>query len=216
MALAQRLRWVGAIVAIIGYAIIANFTNQSTEHTALGVLVAIAPIMLAIFFLMWQSRLWLVWKRISLLLLVATGCVALWLMWPQLNQHYSWIYWIEHESLQVILLFTFARTLARNSVPLCTQFAQTMHGELTLQHQKYAQQVTVAWALFFGLMIIISSTLFFLYPIGTWSIFANFIYLPLVVLMFIVEFFLRKLMLPDVENTKFMDAIHAFQSRPKN
>lgn len=215
MALAQKSSWAVSIVAIIGYAIIANFTNQSTEHMTLGVLVALAPIILAIIFLIWQSRSWSKTKHIGLLASVAAGCVTLWLMWPQLNQHYSWIYWLEHESLQMILLFTFARTLTHNSVPLCTQFAQAMHENLTPKHQHYAKQVTIAWMLFFILIIIISSTLFFLYPIGIWSIFANFIYFPLVILMFIAEFFLRKLILPDVADSKFMDAIHAFQNRTK-
>lgn len=168
------------------------------------------------FFLMWQSRLWALWQRAGLCALVVIGCVALSLIWPQLKQHYDWIYWLEHESLQLILFFTFARTLTGNSVPLCTQFAQTMHGELTSTHESYARKATVAWALFFGIIIMISTTLFFMYPIGIWSIFANFIYLPLVVLMFLIEFIVRKRILPDVAQTKFMDAINAFQNRAKS
>ena len=215
MALPYKLRWAGTILAVTGYAIIANYTNQSTQHNELGVLVAIAPIVLAIIFLMWQSRPWPVWQRIGLLGLVVIGVLALLLVWPQLKLHYGWIYWLEHESLQLILFITFARTLIGNHVPLCTQFAQIMHGVLTLAHENYAKQVTVAWALFFGLIIMISSYLFFIYPIGIWSIFANFIYLPLVALMFLVEFIVRRHMLPDVVHTNFMDAVRVFQNRTK-
>lgn len=216
MVLAPRLKWAGTILVVTGYAVIANYTNQSIQHDVLGVLVAIAPIVLAIIFLMWQSRLWAFWQRAGLCALVVIGCVALSLIWSQLKQHYGWVYWLEHESLQLILFFTFARTLTGKSVPLCTQFAQTMHGELTPAHECYARNATIAWALFFGIIIMISSTLFFMYPIGIWSIFANFIYLPLVALMFLIEFIVRKRILPDVAQTKFMDAINAFQNRTKS
>ncbi len=216
MLLVPRLKWAGMILVVTGYAVIANYTNQSTQHDVLGVLVAIAPIVLAIIFSMWQSRLWAFWQRAGLCALVIIGCVVLSLIWPQLKRHYDWIYWLEHESLQLILFFTFARTLTGKSVPLCTQFAQTMHGELTSAHERYARKATVAWALFFGIIIMISSTLFFMYPIGVWSIFANFIYLPLVILMFIVEFVVRKHLLPDAAGTRFMDAINAFQNRAKS
>ena len=213
---AHKLRWAGAILIVLSYAIVANFTNQSTQYPTLGVLVAIAPIMLTVIFLIWNSRHSSVWQRLKLFSVITIGMATLWLVWPQLKQHYDWVYWLEHESLQVVLLFTFARTLTTNNVPLCTQFAQIIEGDLTAEYYIYTKKVTVAWTLFFSLMILISSVLFFFYSVSAWSIFANFIYFPLVISMFIVEFLVRKYALPEAADTKFMDAINAFQSRDKN
>jgi uncharacterized membrane protein len=56
--------------------------------------------------------------------------------------------------------------------------------------------------------------LFFLAPLATWSVFANFMTLPLVVLMFIVEYRMRKRILPDLPNAHILDAVRAFRNTP--
>lgn len=201
----RTLRWTGIAAVIIGYAVLANYTNQSAQTGTLGALVALAPIALTTLVLAWRSA-----QRPLLLGLVALAGAALALAWPLLTQHYGWIYWLEHESVQWVLFLGFARTLRANHQPLCAQFAAAMHGPLTPEHARYAHQVTIAWTVFFAAMILTSTGLFFMQPIATWSIFANFIFLPLVVLMFIAEYAVRKLVLPELEHTGIMDAVHTF------
>lgn len=200
------LRWLGIAVTLVGYAILANYTNQSTHTPGLGALVALAPLVLTSLILAWRTE-----QRLLILGLLGLAAALAWWAWPLLQLHYGWIYWLEHESLQWILFLTFARTLFSHQQPLCTQLAERLHGPLTPQHARYADQVTVAWTLFFALMIMISTSLFFLQPIAIWSIFANFVFLPLVVLMFILEFAVRKILLPDLANANILDAVRTFR-----
>ena len=199
------IRGLSITAAIIGYAILANYTNQSPHTGTLGVLVALAPIVFAGVMLAWRPR------RYFLLGVIGAGAaLLLWLLWPMLQQHYGWIYWLTHESIQSALLITFARTLLAHQQPLCTQFATIIHGTLTPAHAHYTYQVTLAWVLFFALMIIISTGLFFTQPIAIWSIFANFVFMPLVALMFIAEYGIRKLAHPALAKVSIMDAVHAY------
>ena len=201
----RKFRWLGIAAVVIGYAVLANYTNQSAAASTLGALVAIAPIALTTLALAWRSA-----QRLLMLGLVALAGVCLWLVWPVLKQHFGWIYWLEHESVQWLLFIAFGRTLLANRQPLCTQFAEIVHGSLLPRHARYAGQVTIAWTIFFASMIVISTGLFFTQPVAVWSIFANFIFLPLVALMFLVEYAVRKLLLPDLEEANIMDAVRAF------
>lgn len=198
-------------VAIIGYAILANYTNQSTRTGTLGVLVALAPLVLTGIIMTWHAT-----RRGLMISLLIVAAALAWLVWPMLELHYGWIYWLEHESLQWALLLTFARTLRQQRQPLCTQLATIVHGELTPVYARYTYQVTVAWTAFFALMILISTSLFFLQPIAVWSIFANFIFMPLVALMFIAEYAVRKVLRPELAQVNIMDAVHAFMQHSAN
>ncbi len=200
------LAWLGGAALITGYAVLANYTNQSAGNARLGALVSIAPLALAAVLLAWRSR-----PRLPMTGLLVLAGVALRLAWPLLKQHFGWVYWLEHESLQVLLFTTFARTLTAHQQPLCTQFAQIMYGELSPQHIRYSHRVTVVWTVFFGAMIAISTGLFFTYPIRVWSIFSNFVFLPLVIVLFVVEFMVRKSVLPEVAHSHIMDAARTYR-----
>jgi uncharacterized membrane protein len=211
MSYAGLMRGLVIAFAIIGYAILANHTNQSTQNASLGVLVALAPLLLTGIIMTWHATR----RGLLISLLIVAGALA-WLMWPVLERHYGWIYWLEHESLQWALLLTFARTLRQQRQPLCTQLATIVHGELTPLYAHYTYQVTVAWTAFFALMILISTSLFFLQPIAIWSIFANFVFMPLVALMFIAEYAVRKVVRPELAQVNIMDAVHAYMQHSAN
>jgi len=201
----HNIRLIGFLAFILGYSLLANYTLQSKQHTSIGALIAIAPSFFTCFFLALQSK-----RRMLMLSLLALSTPFFWLAWDYIKLHYDWVYWLMHESLQLLLLFTFARTLAPGKVPLCTQFATLVHGSLSTQHAAYARKVTIAWALFFAVILIVSNWLFFFYPVSTWSRFVNFGYLPLVTTMFIAEYMVRKQALPKEHQADIMEAVHAF------
>jgi uncharacterized membrane protein len=208
---ARSIRLLAVLAAIIGYSLLAHYTLQSKQNAAIGALVAISPILLTCIVLTLQSK-----QRVYLLGLLILVSPLFWLAWKFLVAHYDWIFWLAHESLQCVLLMTFARTLVRNQQPLCSQFAKVVHGSLTPELADYTRKVTIAWTLFFVSVILISSYLFFAGTMQAWSTFANLFYLPLVALMFIAEYIVRKHALPELERTNIMDAVHAFFDRPRD
>lgn len=204
-------RWLGITVLVIGYPLLAHYTNESAHRGNLGALVAIAPVVLIALVLAWRST-----RRLLMLVMLMLLCVALWVWWPVLEQHFGMIYWLQHAGMQLVLCIIFGRTLAAGRQPLCTRFAEAVHAPLTPRHEIYARQVTVAWTSFFAAMALVSTALFFLAPIAAWSVFANFMTLPLVVLMFILEYLVRRRVLPNMRHTHILDAVRAFKNTPVN
>jgi uncharacterized membrane protein len=91
-----------------------------------------------------------------------------------------------------------------------------VHGPLSPVHERYARQVTVAWVIFFSVLAVISTSLFFLAPLTVWSVYANFMVLPLVALMFVAEYLVRRRLLSDTSHGHILDAVNAClkSSRP--
>lgn len=201
------LRWLGIATLVIGYPLLAHYTNESAQNSNLGALVAIAPVVLIALVLAWNSP-----RRVIMLGVLMLSCVALWAGWSALEQHFGLVYWLQNVGMQLILFMTFGRTLIAGRQPLCTRFAEAVHAPLTPQHELYARQVTVAWTLFFAAMALVSTGLFFLAPLVTWSFFANFLTLPLVALMFIAEYWVRRWVLPDVQQAHILDAVRAYRN----
>ena len=200
-------RWLGIAALVIGYPLLAHYTNESAHSGNMGALVAIAPVVLIALMLAWRSP-----QRFIMMGVLVLLCVALWAGWSVLEHHFGLVYWLQNVGMQLILLMTFGRTLIAGRQPLCTRLAEAVHAPLTPQHEIYTRQVTVAWSLFFATMALSSTLLFFLAPLATWSVFANFLTLPLVALMFIAEYLVRRWALPDMQHTHILDAMRAFRN----
>ena len=203
----RMVRWLLIAALVTGYPFLAHYTNQSPRNASLGALVAITPLFLLALIFTWRSP-----RRIIMLGLILLACFAMWAGWSLLEQHYGLIYWLQHVCMQLVLLIVFGRTLIPGRQPLCTVFAEAIHGSLTVQHAHYAYQVTVAWTLFFAVMALTSTLLFFMAPLTLWSVFANFLTLPLVALMMIAEYWVRRWALPDIRRIHILEAIQAFRN----
>lgn len=195
------------VTLIIGYALLAHYTNASTQSGSLGAVVAITPVVLLALMFAWRTP-----QRSVMVAIIALLGMALWAGWPLLENHYGFVYWLQHIGMQLLLLMTFGRTLRAGQLPLCTRFAEAVHAPLSLRHQIYARKVTIAWSLFFAGMAFTSTLLFFLASLSVWSFFANFLTLPLVGLMFIAEYWVRQWALPEMRHARFMDAVRAFKN----
>jgi len=201
------LRWLGIAALLVSYPLLAHYTSESMHNGNLGALVAIAPVVLIALVFAWRSP-----RRPIMLSALGLLCVVLWAEWSALTQHFGLVYWLQHLGMQLILCMTFARTLIAGRQPLCTYFAEVIHAPLTSQQEIYTRQVTIAWALFFAAMALVSTALFFLMPLSTWSVFANFMTLPLVALMFIAEYGVRRRVLPNMQHVPILDAVRAFRN----
>ncbi|MDO8771880.1 MAG: hypothetical protein Q7K57_24835 [Burkholderiaceae bacterium] len=194
-------RWLGIALLVIGYPVLAHYTNENVQNGKLGAVVAITPVLVVSLVFAWKAS-----PRWAWLTLFVAAFVAVAASWRLLERHFGLVYWIQDAGMQAILFMTFARTLLAGRKPLCTHFAEMAHGDITPQHAQYAGQVTWAWTIFFALMVIVSTGLFFLTPLPVWSVFANFLTLPLVVLMFALEFLVRRMLLPEMRTSGFFDA----------
>lgn len=200
------LRGLGIAALVIAYSLLAHYSNNPARDPALGAAVSLAPVLLIAVLLAWRST-----HRLVTLGLVAVTCVLALATWPQLKSHFGLIYWLQNVGLYLILFATFGRTLLAGQQPLCTRFSEALYGPVSPLHARYTGQVTLAWTLFFAVMMMVSTLLFFLAPIEAWSVFANFLTLPLVALMFIVEYAIRRRVLPDTGHMRFFDAVRAFR-----
>ncbi|HJU72012.1 MAG TPA: hypothetical protein VJ603_09200 [Paucimonas sp.] len=202
-------RWIAAGALALGYALLAHHTNTAAGTATLGVLLALAPLVLAALSLAWHAR-----RRIAMLALFGLGCAALAANWSVLTHHYDRIYWFEHAGTELILCLTFGRTLASGREPMCTTFARAVHGTITPTLARYSRQVTVAWVGFFGAMAAASTTIFLVAPLSVWSAFANFFTAPLIAAMFVLEYLVRRYLHPHMEHAHILDAVKAFWKAP--
>lgn len=200
------LRGLGIAALVLGYSLLAHYTNQSADRAHLGALVALAPASTIALLLAWRSS----HRILTLALLGAVSVVLAW-QWSALMRHVSLIYWLQYTSMQLVLFIMFARTLVGERKPLCTHFAEMVHAPLSPAHMVYARQVTVAWSAFFAGIALISTLLFFFTPLTTWSAFANFMTWPLVAMMFIAEYWVRRWRLPEMRHSHIFDAVRAYR-----
>ena len=202
------VRWVGMAAAGVAYSVLAHYsaaTSAATTCPSLGVAVSLAPTLAILLGLTWRSP-----DKPAMLLLCAVVAAVLWGFWGALEKNFSWVYFLQHAGTYAMLAAVFGVTLARGRQPLCTRFAEAVHGSLTPEEVRYSRQVTLAWVLFFLAVSLVSSALFFFSSIGMWSIFANFLSFPLIVLMFVAEYGVRQRTLRHQKKHSIMDGMRAY------
>ena len=198
---------------VIAYPVLAHYstaTSTANSFPALGLTVSLAPVLAIAAWLAWRSP-----RPFAMLVLCAAAGCLLWLYRDTLERHFGWVYFIQHAGIYVLLGAAFGLTLRRGRAPLCTRFAQAVRGSLSPEVAHYTRRVTLAWTLLFLGISLISTLLFLFSSIAVWSVFANFLSLPLIALMFIVEHLVRRRCLPDLEQHGIMDSILAFRNTPK-
>lgn len=207
----RAVRWLFIAAGVITYPVLAHYsaaTSAATTLPSLGVAVSLLPALLILLVLTWRS------PRRGAMVLACVGAL-LWGFWGALEHNFSWVYFLQHAGTNVMLAAVFGVTLARGQKALCTRFAETVHRTgLPPEAVRYTRQITLAWTLFFLAMSLTSGILFFFFSIKAWSVFANFFTLPLVVLMFAVEYAVRLRKLPHLEKHSILDGILAFWKSP--
>lgn len=93
--------------------------------------------------------------------------------------------------------------------------AEVVRGSLEPEVVRYTRDITLAWTCFFLVISLVSSILFLFGSIQVWSIFANFLTFPLILLMFAVEHLARLRKLPHLEHTSIWASIMVFWKTPK-
>lgn len=181
--------------------------GASNEPSDAATVLAVAPVLVAVVISLWGRLHWLGTVVVSALL----GAVLVW-AWPLMRTHVSWLYYLQHLGIHLILAAVFGRTLVGSGDALITQLARRVHREpLSALNVHYTRQVTRAWTLYFLGMAVVSSLLFAFGPLPVWSAFANLMTAPMVTLMFLGEYFCRVRVLPANERPGLMEAIRAWR-----
>jgi len=201
----RRLQLAAFIVFVVGYAGLSHYGNSVAKTHDLGVCLALGPVLAVALLLVWR------WSHLSVALLAGVAAAALLRhYWPVLESNFSVVYLLQEGGFYGLMAASFGQSLRKGNVALCTQLADKLHGPLTPQETLYTRRVTAAWALFF-VMITAATIVFFVFaPLHIWSLFANFCVLPLIGLMFVAEYAVRRRVLPQAPRRGILAAVRVY------
>lgn len=96
--------------------------------------------------------------------------------------------------LNVMLAVVFALTLRKGRTPVIHAIAASAMGAepITPEFERHLRRVTLAWVLFFAVMAASCAVLGFAAPFAWWSFFANVLYWPIILAMFLGEYTIRR------------------------
>lgn len=202
----KRALLAAAVLIPVSFAVLVHASLVSgAAPRSLGAALSLIPISVLAVLLVRRSR-----HPRLLGALLALAVPALWLAWPQVQTHFSDILFLEHAIGNLVMAYVFGRTLAAGREPLVARFARMVHGEIPPEVALYARRVTMAWTMFFVLLLLASC---FLYLGGlrtAWSFLANILSPLLVMAMFVVEYVVRHRVLPNWERVGILGGVQAF------
>jgi uncharacterized membrane protein len=205
MATGRSAQLAAVVLFFIAYSVLSHYSNLNPQAHDLRTLLALAPMLTLGLVLLWRWR-----GAIVALLVAAATAFLLRACWPLLSQNFSVVYLLQQAGFYSIMAFTFGRSLRTGSVPLCTELADKIHGPLTALELRYTRQVTFAWAVFFVLNVAVNFLLFEFAPLRVWSLFVNFCSLPLILLMFVAEYAVRRRVLPQVQGSGLIATLRVY------
>ncbi|HEY2465800.1 MAG TPA: hypothetical protein VGI32_17200 [Steroidobacteraceae bacterium] len=211
MATGRRLQLAAVLLFFIAYSLLSHYSNLNPQAHDLRTLLALAPMLTLGLVLLWR------WSgALVALLALAAAALLLRAFWPLFSQNFSIVYLVQQVGFYSIMAFTFGRSLRKGRVPLCTQLADRVHGPLSALELRYTRSVTLAWVIFFLFNVALNFLLFKFAPLRVWSVFVNFCSLPLILLMFVAEYAVRRRVLPQVQRSGLIATLRVyFADSPK-
>jgi uncharacterized membrane protein len=201
----RRVQLAAVIAFVVAYAGLSHYANSAARTHDLGVCLALGPVLAVGLALIWRWTHWLM-----ALLAAAAAAVLLHHYWAVLERNFSVVYLLQEGGFYSLMAASFGLSLRRNRVALCTRLADKVHGPLSAAEVQYTRRVTAAWALFFAAIIAVTIGLFLLAPLHIWSVFANFYVWPLIGLMFVAEYAVRRRVLPQVSRPGILAAVRVY------
>ncbi|RZL03223.1 MAG: hypothetical protein EOP36_05565 [Rubrivivax sp.] len=145
----------------------------------------------------------------GLTVVVLLGLVAL---LPRWQGDLNLLYVLQHVGTNLAFCGVFGHTLAAGHEPLVTRFARIMRrGDMPPEVLAFTRGVTLAWALFFAGIALVSAFLYAAVSIEAWSVFSNLVNSPLIGLMFVVEYAVRRHKLRHLRHSSILDSVQAFR-----
>jgi uncharacterized membrane protein len=192
---------------VIVYAALAHLSNAAPGNQALGAMLAIGPLWFVAVILAWRST-----YRVPALLACGVAALLVDVYWRDLEAHFAWFYLLQQAGTYGLLGVSFGRSLVGRRVPLCTRFAAIIDGAVPPAVARYTRSVTIAWTLFFAALTTALIVIYLLAPLAVWSVFANFCTTPIVALMFVAEYLVRRRVLPQLPHRGVLATVQAVSS----
>ncbi|MDP9082517.1 MAG: hypothetical protein M3N50_01930 [Pseudomonadota bacterium] len=203
-----RLQLAAVILFVVAYSGLSHYSNSVAKTRDLGVGLAVAPLLTVIVVLVRR------WTHVGVALLLATAlALLLGQLWPLLEQNFADVYLLQEGGFYSLMAASFAHSLRGGSAALCTQLADRVHGPLSAYEVQYTRRVTAAWALFFLAMAAATLILYEFAPLRLWSCFANFCAIPLMGMMFVAEYAVRRRVLPQ-QRRSILDSVRVYFASP--
>lgn len=161
----------------------------------------------------WYLLLVLAWfalERLTLLLrlFVTVSIIVLLLFFDQAMIAEKALYSIPVFICLTLFIF-FANTLRAGQTPLITTIAQLTDESLSDSARSYTRKLTMFWCVIFLCMALECLLLATLAPIQVWSLFTNVVNYLVIMLLFILEFFIRRQILPEWRKKSFRQFIQS-------
>lgn len=180
------------VLAFLGYQFLVHKVTLSGQLTPVTASLVLIPFVVA--------AGWAIALELGLrpALLITAAMTMLGLAWVNtFGLPPTIIFGLPHFLTNLFLLWFFARTLKDGREPLITSIARRVHGSLEPDIEIYTRRVTFVWSLFFVVQIVVSFVLYLFAPLVIWSMFINVLNAPLIILMFVGEYFYRILRYRD-------------------
>lgn len=207
----QRLKAALLAVIIIGYPIVMHLLLTSSQWPNTTLVVGLLPFALFPLGLLKSGHI-AMGVLVSITILSITAYV-----WTTLLVRQEWLYLIQNIGMQGLMAWVFGRTLYPPHEALITQLARRIHRtDFTPRIAYYTRQVTWAWVVFFLLMALVSIILFAAAPLEVWSFFINVMYLPMLALMFGLEYAVRRYCLRGIDHLSIIQGIAVYWQKPES
>jgi uncharacterized membrane protein len=119
-----------------------------------------------------------------------------------------------HALLYGTLFVVFATTLLPGRTDVVTRVAQRLNPRFHSGMRSYTRHVTMAWCGFFAGQVVVSALLLRFAPVRWWLLFVNGLNVPLVLLMFVAEYVIRRRRFPGKQSADIATMVRSWrQSR---
>lgn len=150
-------------------------------------------------------------------LLAAAALLVVALVWAQENGlSLNAMPGVPHALTYAALLAGFGVSLLPGHAPILTRVVVSVRGPLPRELMIHTRRVTEAWCIFFAAQLVISLGLYISAPLEVWSFFVNVLNLPLVLLMFGIEYAYRVYRFRDYPHDSFTDMLRIVAKTTEN
>ncbi len=192
------------VLVILAYPLVLHVFVVNNAAGWLGIGLALLPVAGFVLWCVKQSHHPLIASAI--ILLIGLG------VWAALSARlidFTAAYYLPHVLFNLALMVLFGHTLLPGREPLITLFARRVHGTVPPEIVNYTVQVTWLWTVFFAATVVMSLLLYHFAPLAVWSVFANVLSLPLVILVFVGEYLFRIYHIPNFPHVSIFKGVQA-------